>query len=107
MMNPPIHSWQGLRVWLIGASTGIGAASAKLLLAQGARVALSARSAEKLQAIVESASPNLVDDQAQALVLPLDITQPTIYFTDGTEGQRPNPITNRSSGVGPIPGVEP
>ena len=37
----------------------------------------------------------------------LDITQPTIYFTDGTEGQRPNPITNRSSGVGPIPGVEP
>jgi hypothetical protein len=37
----------------------------------------------------------------------LDINQPTIYFTDGTEDQRPNPVTNRSSGVGPIPGIEP
>ena len=37
----------------------------------------------------------------------LDINQPTISFTDGTETQRPNPITNRSSGIGPIPGIEP
>lgn len=37
----------------------------------------------------------------------LDINQPTIHFTDGTEDQRPNPVTNRSSGVGPIPGIEP
>ncbi len=37
----------------------------------------------------------------------LDINQPTISFTDGTEDQRPNPVTNRSSGVGPIPGIEP
>jgi hypothetical protein len=38
-----------------------------------------------------------------------DITsnQPTIFFTGETEGQRPNPVTDRSSGVGPIPGVEP
>ncbi len=37
----------------------------------------------------------------------LDINQPTISFTDGTEDQRPNPVTNRSSGVGPIPETEP
>ena len=37
----------------------------------------------------------------------LDINQPTISFTDGTEDQRPNPVTNRSSGVGPIHGIEP
>jgi hypothetical protein len=37
----------------------------------------------------------------------LDINQPMIHFTDGTEDQRPNPVTNRSSGVGPIPGIEP
>jgi hypothetical protein len=37
----------------------------------------------------------------------LDINQPTISFTDGTEDQRPNPVTSRSSGVGPIPGIEP
>jgi hypothetical protein len=37
----------------------------------------------------------------------LDINQPTISFKDGTETQRPNPITNRSSGIGPIPGIEP
>ena len=37
----------------------------------------------------------------------LDNNQPTISFKDGTETQRPNPITNRSSGIGPIPGIEP
>jgi short-subunit dehydrogenase len=41
-MNPQISNWLDKRVWIIGASTGIGAQTAKLLLAQGARVALSA-----------------------------------------------------------------
>lgn len=68
-MNPKISTWQGQRVWLIGASTGIGAETAKLLLAQGAQVALSARSADKLQV--------LAANHPQALVLPLDITQST------------------------------
>ena len=44
-MNPRIHSWRNLRVWVIGASSGIGAETARQLLAQGARVALSARKA--------------------------------------------------------------
>lgn len=65
-MNPRIDSWQGRRVWLIGASTGIGAATARLLLARGARVALSSRRREALDALAEG--------QPAALVLPLDVT---------------------------------
>ena len=43
-LNPPLPRWPEARVWVIGASTGIGAATAQQLLAAGARVALSARS---------------------------------------------------------------
>ncbi len=50
-MNPKIVEWSGRRVWLVGASTGIGAAMAKELARRGARLALSARSADKLQAL--------------------------------------------------------
>ena len=37
----------------------------------------------------------------------LDINQPAIFFSVEAENQRPNPLTDRSSGVGPIPGIEP
>lgn len=47
-LNRPITSWQNRRVWLIGASSGIGAACAQLLAQQGARVAVSARRADAL-----------------------------------------------------------
>jgi NAD(P)-dependent dehydrogenase (short-subunit alcohol dehydrogenase family) len=40
MINPCITDWSGKRVWLLGASSGIGAALGRLLLARGARVAL-------------------------------------------------------------------
>lgn len=43
-LNPPIAQWQGQRVWLIGASTGIGRATAHLLHSKGAKVIASARS---------------------------------------------------------------
>jgi len=65
-LNPPLPAWPDARVWVIGASTGIGAATANLLLDAGARVALSARSADKLR---EVAGGN-----ANALVEPLDFT---------------------------------
>ncbi len=65
-LNPTIDNWTGRRVWVIGASTGIGAAIARRLLASGARVALSARSTEKLREIAH--------DKPQSLVAPLDVT---------------------------------
>jgi len=63
-MNPLIVDWQGRRVWLVGASSGIGAAVARELAGRGARLALSARGAGKLQALGLS----------DALLLPCDAT---------------------------------
>lgn len=42
-MNPPITDWQGLRVWIVGGSTGIGAALIKPLIDRGAKIASTAR----------------------------------------------------------------
>ena len=67
-MNPPITIWKGLRVWVVGASTGIGAAIAEELISRGARVALSARKREPLDAMAAKASAGNV------MVLPLDVT---------------------------------
>ncbi len=50
-MNSKITDWQGKRVWLLGASSGIGAALARALRRRGAQVAISARSEEKLVAV--------------------------------------------------------
>jgi NAD(P)-dependent dehydrogenase (short-subunit alcohol dehydrogenase family) len=66
-MNPKIRNWNDLRVWVIGASSGIGAETARLLLERGAMVALSARNRDGLQAIASN-------DNC-ALILPLDITR--------------------------------
>jgi len=68
-LNPPISDWTAQRVWVVGASTGIGAAVAKALLARGARVAVSARKREPLEAMAASAPAG------RALALPLDVTQ--------------------------------
>jgi NAD(P)-dependent dehydrogenase (short-subunit alcohol dehydrogenase family) len=50
-MNQPIRDWAGQRIWIIGASSGIGAALAAALLQRGALVAVSARRAGALQAV--------------------------------------------------------
>ena len=65
-MNPKITDWQGKRVWLIGASSGIGAALAGELASRGARLILSGRDGDKLKALG-------ID---QAFVLPCDATDP-------------------------------
>ena len=61
-LNPRIEGWKGRRVWVIGASTGIGRACAVALLQRGAQVAVSARDAQALQTV------------GGALALPLDVT---------------------------------
>ncbi len=66
-MNTPIKDWRGLRVWVVGASSGIGAETARLLLGRGAKVVLSARNPEGLHQIAA--------DNLNALALPLDITR--------------------------------
>ena len=65
-LNTPMRDWQGQRVWLIGASTGIGEATARALHTRGAQVIVSARSAAPLQAFV--------DKHPSAQALPLDVT---------------------------------
>jgi NAD(P)-dependent dehydrogenase (short-subunit alcohol dehydrogenase family) len=52
-LNPPIVDWYDRSVWLIGASSGIGLATAKALHAAGARVIVSARNAAAMQAFVD------------------------------------------------------
>lgn len=51
-LNPRLQDWQGRSAWLIGASTGIGRATASALHAAGARVTVSARQAGLLDAFV-------------------------------------------------------
>ncbi|WP_309682024.1 SDR family NAD(P)-dependent oxidoreductase [Polaromonas sp.] len=65
-LNPPLTDWRGKSVWLVGASSGIGQATAHALHAQGARVWVSARNAAALHAFT------LTHPGAQAL--PLDVT---------------------------------
>lgn len=60
-----MNQFSGQTVWLIGASSGIGAALAKCLAAQGARLVLSARRLDALEAVQQS----LVGDQHTCLAL--------------------------------------
>ncbi|MCT9812229.1 SDR family NAD(P)-dependent oxidoreductase [Acidovorax sp. Be4] len=65
-LNPPLQDWSGRWVWVIGASSGIGRATAAALHSQGARVIVSARNA--------SALDDFVKDHAGCLALPLDVS---------------------------------
>jgi NAD(P)-dependent dehydrogenase (short-subunit alcohol dehydrogenase family) len=51
-LNPRIDTWAGKTAWLVGASTGIGRATASALHAAGARVVVSARNHEALDSFV-------------------------------------------------------
>lgn len=65
-LNRKRTQWRGQRVWLIGASSGIGKALARALADAGAELAISARSEDKLDALAASLGG--------ALVLPFDVT---------------------------------
>ena len=64
--NPPLKDWHGKTVWIVGASSGIGRATAAELHGLGARVVVSARKVQDLDDFV-LAYPG-------SLALPLDAT---------------------------------
>lgn len=68
-LNPPIRDWRGLRVWLVGASSGIGAALAAELAGRGARIALSARRQDALAEVARRCT----GADGVPLLLPLDV----------------------------------
>jgi NAD(P)-dependent dehydrogenase (short-subunit alcohol dehydrogenase family) len=65
-LNARMADWHGRTVWLVGASTGIGRATASMLHAQGATVVVSARNTNELNAFV--------DAHPGALAVTLDVT---------------------------------
>jgi NAD(P)-dependent dehydrogenase (short-subunit alcohol dehydrogenase family) len=65
-LNLPITDWRGKRVWLIGASSGIGRALAVLLHTRGAQVCVSARQQDLLD--------TFVCDHPGSQALALDVT---------------------------------
>ena len=64
-LNPKICDWRSRRVWIVGASSGIGAALARQLGEAGARLALSARREDALRE---------VNGERDGLLLPFDVT---------------------------------
>ena len=54
-MSNQLEKWN--RVWIIGASSGMGAALAELLAHEGVEVIVSARRAEKLEAALAGTPP--------------------------------------------------
>lgn len=67
-LNPPQVDWRGRRVWVVGASSGIGRALAQALHAAGAKVVLSARN--------RGALAHFAAAHEGALALPLDACDP-------------------------------
>jgi NAD(P)-dependent dehydrogenase (short-subunit alcohol dehydrogenase family) len=74
--NPRIRQWAGLRVWVVGGSTGIGRATALALAERGAQVMVSARGASALDALVTEHRQTARQTAAQRPMQawPLDVT---------------------------------
>ncbi|MBC7618849.1 MAG: SDR family NAD(P)-dependent oxidoreductase, partial [Candidatus Saccharibacteria bacterium] len=83
-LNPPMADWTGKTVWIIGASTGIGRATATALHQQGAKVVVSARKSDALNSFVQQHPGSL------ALAL------------DATDGAAIQTATGQLLGQGPL-----
>lgn len=68
-LNPRFTSWRDQRVWIIGASSGIGAELARQMLQQGARVAVSGRRQHALESVIRQ-------HPASGMALTMDATRP-------------------------------
>jgi short-subunit dehydrogenase len=68
----------GRRIWLVGASSGIGAALARELSQRGAQLAITARRAEQLDQVAGSTM----------VVVPADVTDPAAVLTAADEAER-------------------
>ncbi|MEN7530251.1 SDR family NAD(P)-dependent oxidoreductase [Cupriavidus sp. DL-D2] len=75
-LNPRLTDWTGQRVWLVGASSGIGAALAQALLVKGANVAVSARRAETLATVI--------DGYPRGVAMPMDASHPQDWIATHT-----------------------
>jgi len=75
-LNPRITAWRGQHVWLVGASSGIGRATAARLHALGAKVTVSARGAAALDSFVA--------EHPGARALALDVTDAAALHTGAT-----------------------
>ncbi len=82
--NPPFTDWHGKSVWLVGASSGIGEATAAALHAAGARVFVSARNADALARFVKS--------HPGAVAVPLDAADPVAVKTAAQTVQQAGPV---------------
>ena len=82
--NPPFTDWHGKSVWLVGASSGIGEATAAALHAAGARVFVSARNATALAQFV-AAHPG-------AVAVPLDASDPVAVKAAAHIVQQAGPV---------------
>lgn len=67
MNQPAISNFKQQRVWVIGASSGIGEACVRALFQKGARVALSSRRVDRLGAIAQGYP------KGDHLILPVDV----------------------------------
>jgi 3-oxoacyl-[acyl-carrier protein] reductase len=80
----------GKVAWVIGASSGLGAASARALAGEGARVAISSRSSDDLE---QTAASIAAEADAECIAVPLDVTDP------GAIRERASEVKDR---LGPI-----
>ncbi len=68
--NPRLKDWDGRRVWLVGASSGIGRATASALHARGAKVYVSGRNSAALEQFIQT--------HRGAIARPLDVASPSV-----------------------------
>jgi len=90
---------QSQRAWITGASSGIGAATAKLLSAEGAHLILSARRQDRL----ESLKREIEENGGKAEILPLDVTDRSAVFTAGEKLEKEGGVDILINNAGIMP----